>query len=130
MDTYKFILDVVSAAKKNKCTVLFKSKREIGARSHPLYRSLLSRLSNSENFIEVDPGVSVEELLRYSCCSISMPYTSTALIAKFRGVPSFFYDSTGMCIDDDPAAHGIQVLKSQDSLNDLIKSFNFGFRIA
>lgn len=125
----KFILDVVTVAKKNNCTILFKSKRDVGARSHPLYRSLLSKLSNCENFIEIDSAVSAEELLRCSHCSISMPYTSTAVIGKFRGVPSFFYDSTGMCIDDDPAAHGIQVIKNQDSLNDLIKSLSFGLRI-
>ena len=49
-----------------------------------------------------------------------MPYTSTALIAREAGIPSIYYDPTGLLRKDDPAAHGIPVVLGKHELEQWI----------
>lgn len=49
-------------------------------------------------------------------CVISVPFTSTALIARNLGKPSCYYDPSELLASDDKAAHGIPVLLGKAQL--------------
>ena len=65
----------------------------------------------------VEPDISAIRVIESSVAVISMPFTSTALIAREMGKPSVYYDPTGLLQKDDRAAHGIEVLSNTDELN-------------
>jgi polysaccharide biosynthesis PFTS motif protein len=69
-----FLEDILSCAKEFNVMLLFKRKRDIGFRAHPLYRRYLRTIASSENLICVDPGVSAKKVIKCSVASISMPY--------------------------------------------------------
>ena len=73
--------------------------------------------SKKYNFINVKPSIPAEEIIEKCIATVSMPFTSTAIIAKSMGKPSIFYDPTGMIKKDDLAAHGIEVLTNKSELN-------------
>ena len=54
--------------------------------------------------------------------SISMPFSSTALIAKKATKPSIYYDSSNFVDTNDVYNHGINVLKNSDELSKFIKN--------
>ena len=45
-----------------------------------------------------------------------MTFTSTALIGKFQGKPSVYYDSGAKVVKRDCAAHGIDILIGKEEL--------------
>jgi polysaccharide biosynthesis PFTS motif protein len=53
-----------------------------------------------------------------------MPFTSTALIAKYEGKPSIYYDPSGIIQKNDRAAHGIPVLVNIDELQQWVEGIN------
>ena len=48
-----------------------------------------------------------------------MPFTSTALVARNLGKPSYYYDPSGIIQNDDRAAHGIPVISGVDGLQEI-----------
>jgi polysaccharide biosynthesis PFTS motif protein len=55
-------------------------------------------------------------LIEDSVAAISMPFTSTAIIASELGKPSCYFDPTGIIQQDDRGAHGIPVVCGIDEL--------------
>ena len=66
----------------------------------------------------MDPDLSPIQVIENSIAVISMPFTSTALIARELGKPSVYYDPSGLLQKDDRAAHGIPILSGQKELKD------------
>ena len=66
------------------------------------------------SLVTVDPNVGARSLIKNSDAVISMPFTSTALIAKELDVPSIFYDASGEILEYK--SHNITVLKSKNEL--------------
>jgi polysaccharide biosynthesis PFTS motif protein len=87
----QFFRDILSCASELNITLLIKRKRDIGHDAHPKYRRFLSSLSSLDNIVFVDPGVSASSLVRYSIGSVSMPYTSTAVVFREAGIQSVYY---------------------------------------
>jgi polysaccharide biosynthesis PFTS motif protein len=112
----QFLSDIYQVVCKCNKKVAFKKKREIGAVAHPIYRNHLKSFEEQANFISLDPNLSANEIIQNCCAVISMPFTSTALIAKQMGKPTVFYDPFGLIFKDDLAAHGIQVIIGKDEL--------------
>ena len=98
--------------------MLWKRKRTLGAMAHPRYRYFSERLSEQEHVVLVDPDISAFRVIESSYAVISMPFTSTALIARALGKPSIYYDSTGRLQRDDRAAHGIEIISGPEELKD------------
>jgi polysaccharide biosynthesis PFTS motif protein len=98
--------------------MLWKRKRNIGRIAHPFYRHLADQLANNSHVMLVDPEISAIRVVESSVAVISMPFTSTALIAKEMGKPSIYYDPTGLLQKDDRAAHGIPILSTRDELDE------------
>jgi polysaccharide biosynthesis PFTS motif protein len=114
--TNPFLEHVCNATRQYNFDMLWKRKRNIGRIAHPFYRHLADQLANNSHVMLVDPEISAIRVIESSVAVISMPFTSTALIAKEMGKPSIYYDPSGLLQKDDRAAHGIAILSTRDEL--------------
>lgn len=115
-----FLRDVSDVAKKHSKSIAWKMKRNIGNQSHPLFRRIGDELMSHEHVVAVDPEVAAARLIQDSWVVISMPFTSTAVIAKELGKPSAYYDPTGRIDPNDRAAHGVRVLRGKYELDEWV----------
>jgi polysaccharide biosynthesis PFTS motif protein len=92
----KFLNDVLCVAAELDIQVIFKNKRPYDYRISKSYQSFLSRALSSYDIIVVPPAVSPVKVINYASASVSMPYTSTALIANALGKASCYYDPYGI----------------------------------
>jgi polysaccharide biosynthesis PFTS motif protein len=111
----KFLEDIVLLAERN-YSILWKRKRNIGALAHPLYKSLVHRLDMLKGVVLIDPEISAVKVIEQSDFVISIPFTSTALIAHSLGKASAYYDPTGKIVKTDVAGHGIPLLSNYNEL--------------
>jgi len=111
-----FLVHIADATHQTDAVMLWKRKRKIGNIAHPQYRQFADRLSRRGDVVLVDPDISALRVIEASCAVISMPFTSTALIARELGKPSIYYDPTGQLQGDDRAAHGIPVISGPEQL--------------
>jgi len=116
----KFLEDIVSLTNRNN-SILWKRKRDVGASAHPLYRALASQLAMLENVLLIDSEISAVKIIEQSDIVISMPFTSTALLGRFMGRPTVYYDPKGITQKDDRAAHGIDIIIGRKELADWLK---------
>jgi len=112
-----FLDDIATSAKQQNAIVLWKRKRNIGTMTHPYYRYFADKYSERDEVVLIEPDISALRVIESSCVVISMPFTSTALIARRLGKPSIYYDPTGQVQRNDRAAHGIPVLSTTDELD-------------
>lgn len=120
-----FVDQIFKIAVKNNLTIVFKKKRNIGSLADKKYENLINRLSKSKNFLIVDPDVSAHKVITNASAVISMPFTSTALIAKEYCKPSIYFDPTSYVQIDDRAAHGIPILNNTNLLGEwLLSNYN------
>ena len=111
-----FLEHISSAILKINVLMLWKRKRNIGNRAHPLYRKLANGLAECSHIILIDPEISAICIIESSVAVISMPFTSTAIIAREMGKPSIYYDPSGLFQKDDRGAHGIPIVSTRDEL--------------
>lgn len=111
-----FLEHVSNATRQHGVLMLWKRKRNIGRTAHPLYRRLADQLAENGHVVLVDPEISAIRVIESSVAVISMPFTSTALIAREMGKPSIYYDPTGLLQRDDRAAHGIPIISGTNAL--------------
>lgn len=114
-----FLHDIQQVTEDDGYMMLWKRKRKLKNKSsfaHPVYLTFGKRLSEAENVISVDPDISAYRVIEASALVISMPFTSTALIARELGKPSCYYDPTGLVQRDDRAAHGIEIIIGPEEL--------------
>lgn len=111
-----FLQQVSNAILQQKIFMNWKKKRNVGRIAHPFYRKMTDQLANANHVRLVDPDISAVLVIEKSTAVISMPYTSTALIAREMGKPSVYFDPTGSLQKDDRAGHGIPVLSNKIEL--------------
>jgi len=116
--TNPFLEHIFNATRQYNSGMLWKRKRNIGRIAHPFYRHLADQLANNSHVMLVDPEISAIRVIESSVAVISMPFTSTAIIAKEMGKPSIYYDPSGLLQKDDRAAHGIPILSTRDELDE------------
>lgn len=112
-----FLYDIQQITEGAGYRMLWKRKRKIGSVAHPKYRLFAERLSKAENVIIVDPDISAYRVIEECELVISMPFTSTALIARELGKRSCYYDPSGLIQKDDRAAHGIEIIHGSEELS-------------
>jgi len=118
-----FLTDIYLVAKENNCIVMHKCKRfHKKGYLHPKYLSTLKDFSKKSYYQPIDADLSAISLIKATQVTISMAFTSTALIAKSEKKPSIYYDSTGLIDRYDVAAHGVQVIIGVDELRDWFKA--------
>lgn len=120
--TNKFLKDISDATSRRGGQLLWKRKRNTGRAAHPHYRYFVEQLDKQSHVSLISPEVSAIKVIEASAVTISMPFTSTAIIARDLGKPSVYYDPTGKLQGDDRAAHGIPVLCSQNALEEWLAS--------
>ena len=111
-----FLADCHAASKACGATMALKRKRKINALVHPVYESFVDRLSKKCGFVAINSDIEATRLIEKSIAVVSMPFTSTALLARDLGKPSAYYDPHGMIQRDDRAAHGISILIGPEEL--------------
>lgn len=121
--TNKFLDDIIHTANHYGFNVIIKRKREIGKYLHPEYRSFMERHTQSEGCIFIDPSIPAEEIIPKSEFVISMPFTSTAILAKEMGKSGIYYDPSGIIEKDDRAGHGITIINGKEELRKWIESY-------
>lgn len=114
--TNQFLIDIQETGDSFGKVMVLKRKRAIGNKLHPLYLSLVRKLQDKSNYIEIDPDTSATALIEKCAGVISAPFTSTALLGRELGKPSIYYDPHGACEKDDRAAHGIPILSGKKEL--------------
>jgi polysaccharide biosynthesis PFTS motif protein len=107
----QFLSDCFHSIRAQGAIMAFKRKRAFNLKyHHPQYVRFVERLSRWENVVAIDPDTSAYKVIEKCSAAISMPFTSTAHIARELGKPACFYDPTGMIQRDDRAAHGIPII--------------------
>ena len=107
----QFLTDSFNCIQSIGAQMLLKRKRQLNSKyHHPSYIQLIERMGRWDKMITIDPDTSAYELIEKCSAVISMPFTSTAHIARELGKPSCFYDPTGLIERDDRAAHGIPIM--------------------
>ncbi len=123
-----FLQDTYDAAREAGCTMLWKQKRRIGKMAHGRYRHFSERLIAADGVTAVSADIAATRVLEAARMAISMPFTSTALIARHMGLPSCYYDPTGLLQPDDRAAHGIPLIQGREALVQWVKAHGHCFR--
>ena len=122
---FQFIQDIADIARKFNFNVFHKAKRDIGNRRSNNYQLFLNKLSAENNFFNsVDPNYSARRLINKTNATISIPFTSTSLIAKEEHKPCAFYDPNGRVNSNDRACSEIKVLLNIEELEHWFKNLN------
>ena len=85
-----------------------------------LVDTFFKNLNKDENFLELDHRGDVLQIIEKSKCCISLPITSTAMLAREVKIPSVFYDPYNWINKNDPSLSNINVLDYK-SLDNWIK---------
>jgi len=90
----KDFLQIISdVAQKNNFIILFKQKR-FNPNLDKGYTSLLEKLNHNKSFKVINSDINAYHLIKDSKAVISMPFTSTHLIAQELDIPSIYFDPT------------------------------------
>ncbi len=117
----QFLSDIQLVLDEKNVNIAHKMKRN-HAFVDRRYQKKLEQLDKKGNYIKIHPDIDAIQVISKSIACISMPFTSTALMAKLEGKPSVYYDPSGLIQKDDRAAHGIPVLSNIDELEEWVKS--------
>jgi polysaccharide biosynthesis PFTS motif protein len=95
-----------------RASMLWKRKRSIGKAVDGKYVALTNSIAKKTQVVIINPEISAVRVIKNSAAVISVPFTSTALLAREMGVPSVYYDPSGEMDSNDLAAHGIPILQT------------------
>ena len=119
----KFLNDIHEAVVQYNWVMAWKGKRKLPLSQNrqiaKSYQSACEKLASFPSMLVIDPDVSAARLIEKSDLVISMPFTSTALVARDLGKPSYYYDPSGIIQKDDRAAHGIPIISGLDKLQEI-----------
>ncbi len=119
---FDFYKDLLEICKKNQLILLTKRKRKSKI-SLKLIDTFFKRMNKDENFLEVDHRSDVMEIIKNSKCCVSLPITSTAMLAREINVPTAFYDPYNWINENDPSLSKISVF-NYEKLDKWIKEIN------
>lgn len=120
----QFLADIYEVVSENCGIIAHKRKRNIGKRAHPKYRHHVEKMEESPDYVAVDPDMSAFKLIDRCAAVISMPFTSTALIARDFDKPSVYYDPLGLIQKNDRGAHDIRIINGKEELRSWLASIH------
>ena len=125
-----FLQDIIEAFNHSKWEIMWKRKRIVDKNfiSEAFNQKQFNLVRNKINII--DPNVAARSLVEASDAVISMPFSTPSLIAKVKGIPSVYYDTSGPRQVRNTESHGIPVLKSKVELNKWFKSLSDNHPVA
>ncbi len=115
---------LIKIAKEYELTLLIKQKRpaNLSVETSKRFRNYMQTLIDNDHVELCDGGVSAYRALQNAIGAVSMPFTSTAHIAKSMHIPSVYFDSTGRISSAEPGALGVPLLQSPQSLANWVSS--------
>ena len=121
-----FLRDIIEEAAHHGWHVAWKAKRSLSGKEKNLasrsYQNEVLKMLKNKNLIAVYPSISAKRIIQKCKIVISIPFTSTSILAKATRLPSFFYDPTGLLSKNDRAAHGIPLISGKEELKKLLAS--------
>lgn len=116
-----FILIILEISKKHQFEILLKQKRYNPFWSKK-YKKFINTISNHKNIQLLDHDLSAFDLIEKTnpLAVLSMPYTSTALIAKYKNIPSVYFDITNKLDPLHYANNGISVIQDKVDLENFL----------
>lgn len=119
----KFLKDILDVCQDLDLNMIHKKKKQINTKLlSKKYYNFLNLLEKNKRYLSLENNISVEYLIKNSKLVISFPYTSTSIIAKKLGVPTIYYDPSGLIdINEKNFSHGIDVLNNTADLKNFIK---------
>ena len=86
---------------------------------------MIDDLSKQKNIFYIDSSIAAKSLMEISTATITMSFSTTAIIANSLNYPSVFYDPSSKTLQNDPAAHGIKIIQNKEVLEKwMIKNIN------
>ena len=117
----KFIFDIFNSAATVKQKLVYKSKRRTITNGN--YNKYISCVSEGMDVYFAVPECSSYSLIKDSKAVVSIPFTSTAIIARDMGIPSVYYDPTGLINgEESQVARGIPVIANELALKEWLAS--------
>lgn len=121
----QFLNDILLVSKNLNFHIAIKPKRvtktQANNRYDNRYSNKIERMAKCSLVTTVDPGISAQRLIEASEVVISLPFSTTAIIAMEMKKPTVFYDPFGKAFPDDRAAYGIQIISGRQQLEKWIK---------
>ena len=118
--TYKigrsFLEEIHSLADAHGYDLLWKRKRKFEHIHHHAYIEFTESFSLLPGVINIPPEISPFRVIKRCVASISMPFTSTALISRDCNVSAIFYDPSGILFKDDRGCQNIPLVSGSSEL--------------
>lgn len=122
-NSIKFLNDVYEVALLNNYKLLWKRKRKLTPNHHSKeYINFCIEFEKRKNVLVVDAEASAFKVIQHCKVCISMPFTSTALIAEYYKIKSIYYDPTGLLFLNDRGAQGVKLIQNKNNLLKYIKN--------
>ena len=102
-------------------TLLYKHKRAISSLDDKIFIKNTSEIGAQRNSIVYDPEISPQKLIEITDAVVSLPFTSTGLVAQSMGKPSCYLDLSAELNENDAIANGVPIIQSIDGLKTWIK---------
>jgi len=119
----KFITDIIEVAntleeiKNSSVRVILKQKRGRNKNHHDYrYLDFIDNLIDNGKIILFDHTSNIYSMISNSDVVINYPYTSTAYIADYVGIPAIFFDPTEELIPIYEESEGIEFASGKDDL--------------
>jgi polysaccharide biosynthesis PFTS motif protein len=117
----KFLFGCHEAITKNGRVMVLKQKREGENMLHLSYTRAVKKLSEFDNVIIIDAAVSAHRLIDKVDATISVPFTSTALISLDANKPSSYFDPISALDPNTSTARNLPVLDNVAALSNWIQ---------
>jgi polysaccharide biosynthesis PFTS motif protein len=111
-----FLEDIYHAAVLNGYDIVWKAKRNFSMHHHKGYISFTEKFVQYPGVHLADPNISAFKLVQNADIVVSMPFTSTALIAHHFNKSSFYYDPIGLIMQADRGRNGIDLISGREQL--------------
>ena len=119
----RFLNDILEISQSFNLEIVHKPKREISSRKRSQsYRETLINLEEKSFYRRISADVSPNQLIDIADYVISLPVTSTAIIAKNAGKTSIYYDPVGLLNPFDVCLRDVLLLQSRESLETWFQS--------
>jgi polysaccharide biosynthesis PFTS motif protein len=118
----KFLEDIYEIATQNGFNLLWKRKRNFSARHHKAYIKFADEFSKRPGVISANPRSSAFHVIKQSVGTISLPFTSTAIVGESFRIPSVYYDPLKILSKEDRGAQGIPFKAGKEELRDWVQS--------
>jgi len=116
-----FLFEIQEVLEKFNLNLIVKPKRWSTTNSKH-YQNTLKILSEKNNVTVLDPSIGAHNVIKNTIATISIPYTSTGVVAALKEKPSVYFDPLNLLEYDADISHGLPLLQSKQALEEWVKN--------